>query len=111
MKLLHIITTGRKTGKPHESELYCFDHEGKLVITASNGGSDHHPDWYLNLRADPQVRVLLGKNEYKATAEAAESALRNQLWTELIHQSPMYDGYRKKTNRVIPMVLLTLEGK
>jgi deazaflavin-dependent oxidoreductase (nitroreductase family) len=111
MKLIHLITTGRKTGKQHECELYAFDHEDKLVITASAGGSNHHPDWFLNLRADPRVQVRLGKKEYAAKAQETDPELRKQLWSELIRQSPMYDGYRKKTNRVIPMVLLTLEDK
>ena len=49
MKLLHLITSGRKTGKAHETELYYFEHEDQFVITASAGGGPHHPDWYLNL--------------------------------------------------------------
>lgn len=110
MKLLHIITTGRKTGKPHESELYYFEHEGKFVITASAGGRPQHPDWYLNLRANPKVRVILGKKEIEATAEIAAPALRDRLWAELVRLAPMYAGYQKKTTRVIPMVLLTLNS-
>lgn len=110
MKTIQLTTSGRKTGKPHERELYAFDHEDKLVVTASAGGRDHHPDWYLNLRANPRVQVRIGKKEYEATAQQASPALRTVLWEELIRQSPMYDGYRKKTKRVIPMVLLTLDG-
>jgi deazaflavin-dependent oxidoreductase (nitroreductase family) len=110
MKLLHLITTGRKTGKQHERELYYFDHDDKLVITASAGGRPNSPDWYWNLRADPHVRVRLGKKEYAATAEEADPALRKDLWAELVSQSPMYADYQKNTTRIIPMVLLTLQS-
>lgn len=107
MKLLHLITTGRKTGKQYESELYYFEYEGALVVTASAGGRPNHPDWYLNLRANPRVRVRLGKKEFEATARQASPAQRKKLWAELINLSPMYAGYQEKTTRVIPMILLT----
>lgn len=108
MKLLHLITTGRKTGKPHERELYYFEHAGKFVVTASAGGRPRHPDWYLNLVADPRVFVRIGKKKYEATAKQVSPALRKKLWAELVRQAPMYEGYQKKTKRVIPMVLLRL---
>lgn len=106
MKLLHLITTGRKTGKQYERELYYFEHEGALVVTASAGGRPKHPDWYLNLRANSHVRVLLGKKEFEATAKEASPAQREKLWAELVSMSPMYAGYQEKTSRIIPMVLL-----
>lgn len=109
MKLLHLITSGRKTGKPHETELYYFDHEDKLVIIASAGGRPNHPDWYLNLRANPRVRVRMGKKEYEADAKQADSTMRKKLWADLIKMADIYDGYQKKTTRVIPMVLLQLK--
>lgn len=107
MRLLHLITTGRKSGKPHKRELYYFDHESAFVVTASAGGRPKHPDWYLNLRAKPQARVRIGKKEYEATAQQAGPALREKLWAELVRLTPMYDCYQKKTARVIPMILLT----
>lgn len=109
MERLHLITTGRKTGKQYEHELYYFEHEGALVITASAGGRPKHPDWYLNLRANSNVRVRLGNKEFEATAKQANPAQRERLWAKLISLSPMYAGYQEKTSRVIPMILLTLK--
>lgn len=106
MKLIYLTTTGRKTGKPRRVELYAFEHEGQLVVTASKGGSDSHPAWFLNLRATPGVTVHLGQKKYPAVAKVASPALRKKLWAKLIKQSPHYAQMQKKTKRVVPMVLL-----
>jgi deazaflavin-dependent oxidoreductase (nitroreductase family) len=106
MKLLRLITNGRKTGRAHETELYYFEHEDQFVVTASAGGRPSHPDWYLNILADPKVKIKLGKQTTEATARKAGPQLRNKLWAELIKMADIYAGYQKKTTRVIPMVLL-----
>lgn len=87
MKTLHITTTGRKSGKKRTTPLYYFEHEGKYVITASAGGKAKHPDWFLNLRAAPNVDVRVGKQSYSATARPAAAALRKKLWVKLIAQA------------------------
>ena len=109
MKLLHLTTTGRKTGRAHEVELYYFEHENQLVVTASAGGRPHHPEWFLNLSADPKISMKIGKQTYEATARKAGPTLRKKLWAKLIKLADMYAGYQKKTKRVIPMVLLQLK--
>jgi deazaflavin-dependent oxidoreductase (nitroreductase family) len=106
MKLIHITTTGKKTGKKRVTELYTFEHEGEYVIIASNGGRQNHPDWYFNLLNDPGVHVKIGKNEFDATARVSRAPLREKLWAALVELSPHYAEFQHKTERTIPVILL-----
>lgn len=107
MKIVQITTKGRKTGKKRETELFSFEHEGEHVIIASNGGKESHPDWYLNLRKNPTVEIKIGKNTIKTTARVTRSPLRDKLWAKLVKLSPHYGVFEKKTERVIPVIVLS----
>ncbi|UYN90636.1 MAG: nitroreductase family deazaflavin-dependent oxidoreductase [Anaerolineales bacterium] len=110
MKIIHLTTVGRVTGKPHWVELYCFFHKDKPVIIASYGGKDEHPQWFLNLKANPAVHVKIGKDSYNATAKIAGPKLRATLWEELSQRNSHYEGFQRKTQRTIPMVVLHHEA-
>jgi deazaflavin-dependent oxidoreductase (nitroreductase family) len=106
MKLLHLTTTGRKSGKPHIVEIYGFENKSKLVVIASYGGRHVHPEWFLNLRDEPEVKVKVGKELYRATAKIAGPKLRATLWAELSKLNSHYDDFQRKTKRQIPVVVL-----
>ncbi|MEX2160647.1 MAG: nitroreductase family deazaflavin-dependent oxidoreductase [Anaerolineales bacterium] len=106
LDVLLLTTTGRSSGKPRTTPL-CFFREGDdYVLIASNGGSDSHPKWLLNLKDNPSVRVRVKDKEFTATARQATPEHRNHLWARLLQVSPWYDRYAKRTQRVIPLVLL-----
>jgi len=118
---LLLTTTGRRTGLLRSHGLtYCRD-RGDLVVVASNGGSDRPPAWLLNLEADPQVTVRVGRKVFRATARVATPEERAQLWPKvnrtnrgmarLFHPgvTGRYDVYQRHTTREIPVVLLTPE--
>jgi deazaflavin-dependent oxidoreductase (nitroreductase family) len=107
MKIVHITTKGRKTEKKRETELFSFEHEGEHVIIASNGGKKTHPEWYLNLRKNPTVELRIGKHTIKTTARVSRDPLRKKLWAKLVKLSPHYATFEKKTERVIPVILLS----
>lgn len=107
IKIVHITTKGRKTGKKRETELFSFEHEGEHVIIASNGGRESHPEWYLNLRKNPAVEIRIGKQTIKTTARVSRDPLRKKLWTKLVKLSPHYATFEKKTTRVIPVIVLS----
>jgi deazaflavin-dependent oxidoreductase (nitroreductase family) len=107
MKIVHITTKGRKTGKKRETELFSFEYEDKHVIIASNGGKKTHPEWYLNLRKNPTVELRIGKKAITTTARVTRSPLRDKLWTKLVKLSPHYATFAKKTERVIPVIVLS----
>ncbi len=118
---LLLTTTGRKTGLPRTHGLtYCRD-RGDLVVVASNGGSDRPPAWLLNLQADPEVTVRVGRRVFRATARVATPEEQAQLWPKvnrsnrgmapLFHPgvTGRYDVYQRHTTREIPVVILTPE--
>jgi deazaflavin-dependent oxidoreductase (nitroreductase family) len=106
--ILLLTTTGRRSGQPRTAPLlYLRDGEGeRLAIVASFGGHPTHPVWYLNLEANPEVHVQVGRERYAATARTASAGERERLWPLLVEMYPGYAGYQEKTAREIPVVLL-----
>lgn len=108
MPVLELTTIGRKTGQPRKSMLTSPYHDGDdFVIVASRGGDDHHPAWYLNLVANPDVTVSVGGGAArKMRAEVLDPAERDRLWAVIAGKYRNYAGYQKKTSRQIPLVRL-----
>ena len=109
MPVLELTTTGRKSGEARSVMLTSPVQEGDtIVIVASRGGDDTHPAWYLNLQANPTVQVRWKGGEKKPyTARTATAQERPALWTKVIADHKNYAGYQTKTDREIPLVLLT----
>ena len=107
MPVLELSTTGRKSGEQRSTMLTSPWQDGEtMAIIASAGGNDAHPAWYLNLEADPSVRVRTEDGERSMTARIATGEERSRLWTEISAKYTNYAGYQKKTDREIPVVLL-----
>lgn len=100
-----LTTTGRKTGEPRVSPLIYLREQDRIVLVASRGGSDQHPMWYLNLKADPQVRVQIRNQVLHLTARDATDAERAEYWPKLEQIYPTFTDYRSWTDRVIPIVI------
>ncbi len=105
--LLLITHTGAKTGKRRTSPLAYFRDGIRYIIVASKGGAPTNPDWYYNLLANPQAAIEVGTERLEVTAEPADPAERERLWTMVIESSPAFSEYEKKTRRTIPLVILT----
>jgi proline iminopeptidase len=103
---LVLTTAGRKTGQERKFALIYREIDGNHVIVASKGGADNHPGWYLNLLADPEVKVQVKADKYAARARTAEGDERAELWKQMAEVWPDYDNYQKKTDREIPVVVL-----
>jgi deazaflavin-dependent oxidoreductase (nitroreductase family) len=108
MPVLELTTTGRKTGEPRAVMLTSPLQDGDaIVIVASRGGDDHHPAWFLNLRAQPEVQVRLkGGPRQPMHARVASPDERARLWPQITAKHKNYAGYQSKTDREIPLVLL-----
>ena len=76
-----------------------------VVVAASKGGSDKHPMWYLNLKANPKVQVQIKKEVLDLTARDATDAERAEYWPKLVEMYPTYEDYQSWTGRVIPLVI------
>lgn len=107
MYTLVLATTGRRTGEPRRTCLIYGTSGDGFVVVASKGGADQDPDWFKNLQADPSAGVQVGTRRFTARARVASSAEREALWPQMARIFPLYDEYAQKTDRVIPIVLLT----
>lgn len=108
MPVVQLTTVGRKSGQPRTVMLTSPIRVGEaLVVVASRGGDDRHPDWFLNLENDSHVQVALqGGPSQSMLARVATTQERDELWPQITAEYPNYAGYQTKTNRVIPLVLL-----
>jgi deazaflavin-dependent oxidoreductase (nitroreductase family) len=104
---LILATTGRKTGVPRRTCLIYGTAGDDLVVVASKAGADEDPAWFKNLQANPSVGVQVGTRRLTARARVATPAEREPLWTQMAKIFPLYDEYAQKTDREIPIVLLT----
>jgi deazaflavin-dependent oxidoreductase (nitroreductase family) len=104
---LLLTTTGRRSGEPRELPLIYGRHGDDYLVVASKGGAPEHPAWYLNLEANPEVEVQVGPDRFKARARTATSQERAEMWQTMTAEWPAYDEYQTKTDREIPIVVLT----
>lgn len=86
---------------------YSPQPDGRLVIAASNGGSEAHPAWYHNLKAHPSIIVELGTETYAALAREVTGAAHAELWARMVAGSPALGEFQAKTARRIPLFTLT----
>ena len=103
---LVLTTRGRRSGQPRKFAL-IFDRRGDdVVVVASKGGAPDHPGWYKNLLVNPEAEVQIRGEKYRVRARTAEGAEREELWRLMTVNWPNYDEYTKRTDRVIPVVVL-----
>jgi deazaflavin-dependent oxidoreductase (nitroreductase family) len=106
--LLHHV--GAKSGKDRINPLaYNWD-GGRYVVFASKAGAPTNPDWYHNLKAHPDVRIEVGTDTIAARAEEATGDDRDRLFRAQAKRSPQFAEYQRKTERVIPVIVLTPTG-
>ena len=105
MVLLFLV--GRKSGKPRRTPLLCMRDGEDLVIVASFYGSPSHPAWYHNLMANPESDVREGRRRYRVRARTAKPEEREKLWPRLVDFYPDYAAYQSRTDREIPVVILS----
>lgn len=109
--LILLYTTGRTSGQIRRTPLRYFEVGDDLVVAASYGGAPEHPDWYLNLLADPKVWVRRDADLYEATAVPVDGEDRDRIWeTVVVSQAPQFADYQTKTPRVIPVIRLVAVG-
>lgn len=105
-----LYTKGRSTGLIRRVPLVATHLGEDLVVMASKGGAPTHPEWYLNLVADPTVWVRDRDDVYQATATTLAGDERSALWGQFVGEFPVFQEYADKTERVIPLVRLTREA-
>jgi F420H(2)-dependent quinone reductase len=110
LPVLLLVTTGRRSGKARTIPLLYIREGETMVVVGSNGGSDYVPAWWLNLRANPDAEVEIGRQRTQVTARKASPAERARLWPEFTSHFSGYAEYANRTAREIPVVLLEPRG-
>lgn len=104
---LLLTTTGRRSGQPRTSAL-IFGRDGDdYLVVASMGGAPKHPQWYLNLQANPQAEIQVRGERIPVTAHTAPDDIKPRLWRIMTDVWPNYDVYQTRTERAIPVVVLS----
>jgi F420H(2)-dependent quinone reductase len=102
-----LTTLGARSGKVRKTPLMRVEHDGSYAIVASHGGAPKHPVWYYNVKADPEVQLQDGATKKAYVAHEAAGEERELWWDRAVRAWPDYANYQKKTDRVIPLFVLT----
>jgi deazaflavin-dependent oxidoreductase (nitroreductase family) len=105
--ILLLTTEGRSSGEPRTTPLIHRTDGERWVVVASKGGAPEHPSWYENLLADPEATIEVKGDEIPVRASTAEGEERARLWSLMTEVWPAYDEYQAKTEREIPIVVLS----
>lgn len=104
---LLLTTTGRRSGEPRTRAL-IFGRDGSdYLVVASMGGAPQHPAWYLNVVANPRATVQVEGDVFEVDARPATPEEKPRLWGIVRDLWPNYDVYQSRTERDIPVVVLT----
>ena len=103
-----VIMTNRgvRSGKLRKTPVMRVEHDGRYLAVASQGGAPTHPAWYANLVAEPLVELQDGADVRDMRARELTGAEREQWWERAVQAFPPYAEYQRKTQRVIPLLLL-----
>jgi F420H(2)-dependent quinone reductase len=97
---------GARSGKLRTSPLVYTEDGENLVLVASKGGYPKNPAWFHNLMANPEAIVQVGSRRKGVRARVASAQERKRLWPMVVSTYGGYEGYRKRTEREIPLVIL-----
>ena len=102
-----LTTVGAKTGKIRKTPLMRVEHDGEYAVVASLGGAPKHPVWYHNVKANPRVELQDGTESGDYEAREVFGGEKALWWERAVAAWPDYAEYQKKTDRQIPVFVLT----
>jgi deazaflavin-dependent oxidoreductase (nitroreductase family) len=108
--MLLLTTRGRATGNEHTVPLLYLRDGECLVVVASYGGRDRHPEWYLNLVTEPSVTAQIGRKRKSFRARTAGDDERERWWPRVVAAYSDYAVYQGRTERQIPLIMLEPPG-
>jgi deazaflavin-dependent oxidoreductase (nitroreductase family) len=104
---LLLTTIGRRTGQKRTSPLIFARDGDDYLIVASMGGAPRHPSWFLNVQAKPEAEIQVKAETLPVVARAASATEKPRLWKIVTEVWPNYDVYQTRTERDIPVVVLS----
>ena len=105
--IILLTTLGATSGKLRKTALMRVEHDGEYAIVASRGGAPKHPSWYHNVVDAPLVELQDGPVRKDYVPRELSGEEREIWWKRAVEAWPDYEGYQKKTDRLIPVFLLT----
>lgn len=105
--ILLLSTKGHRSGQERTTPLIHRTDGDRWIVVASKGGAPENPSWYENLLADPEATIQVADQEIPVLASTAQGAERARLWSLMVEVWPAYDGYQARTDREIPVVVLS----
>ncbi|RDI65374.1 nitroreductase family deazaflavin-dependent oxidoreductase [Nocardia pseudobrasiliensis] len=102
-----LTTKGAKTGKLRKTPLMRIEHDGEYAVVASLGGAPKHPVWYYNVKANPHVELRDREVVKDYTAREVFGDEKARWWKRAVEAWPDYAEYQKKTEREIPLFVLS----
>jgi deazaflavin-dependent oxidoreductase (nitroreductase family) len=105
--IIVLTTLGAKSGKIRKTPLMRVEHDGEYVVVASKGGAPEHPTWYYNIVDAPLVELQDGAVRKDYTPRELSGDERAVWWDRAVEAWPAYAEYQTKTDRLIPVFLLT----
>ncbi|MDQ1602034.1 MAG: hypothetical protein QOD68_3508 [Actinomycetota bacterium] len=107
MPVIVLTTVGAKSGKLRKNALMRVEHDEEYAVVASLGGSPSHPVWYYNVVANPHVELQDGATRRDYTAREVSGAEKALWWERAVAAYPDYAAYQRRTEREIPVFVLT----
>jgi len=107
MPVILLTTIGAKTGKLRKTPLMRVEHNGEYAIVASLGGAPKHPVWYHNVKKNPRVELQDGTVTGDYDAREVFGDEKATWWARAVEAYPDYADYQTKTDRQIPVFVLT----
>jgi deazaflavin-dependent oxidoreductase (nitroreductase family) len=105
--LLLLHHTGAKSGKSRVNPIAYQADGGRNIVFASKAGAPTNPDWYHNLMANPETSIEVGNDKIDVVASEAAGEERERLFRTQAERVPQFAEYEQKTDRVIPVIVLT----
>jgi deazaflavin-dependent oxidoreductase (nitroreductase family) len=105
--LLLLHTLGARSGQERLNPVVYVADSDRFVVIASKGGAPTNPAWYYNLLAHPLVTVEVGTETFQVRVSVAQEPERTRLYDRMVAMMPIFADYRRRTSRVIPVLILT----
>ena len=102
-----LTTVGAKSGKIRKTPLMRVEHNGEYAVVASLGGAPKNPVWYYNIKKNPRVELQDGATTRDYDAREVFGDEKATWWERAIEAWPDYAEYQTKTDRQIPVFVLT----
>lgn len=104
--ILLLTTTGRKSGENRTAPLLYLEDGARVILVGSQGGMPKHPQWVLNIDANPEVAIEIGRSKRAMRARRGTTDEKAHYWPGLCEMYPDYADYQARTTRDIPILVL-----